>query len=369
MSASLSSGGGPQARKIRVGYILSYYSPHYIRSTTLTDALRKMENVKLFEARNKSKGLLRYIETILKLVKMRAADNPDIYILGFRGHEIFPIVRLLTLRKRMIFDSMMSPYYSIKEEKKYGIIGSIISPFIYVAEALILRCSQLVITDTNSNRKLLLDTFKLTSESVKYIYVGCNEISRSFNKENYFRSKTGKFEVFFYSTFLPLHGVPHIVEAAHILRKKPIQFTIIGGKSASLKKFYKSVEALELRNIAHKSWVEFEELPRYISRSDLCLGGPFGNTGQAKRIITGKTYQFISMGKPTVVGRIDEDVGFRDKVNCLLVEQGDSKFLAEAIIWAYENRDKLKSIGFNARKLFLEKFSTDKLSEMLYDII
>ena len=31
------------------------------------------------------------------------------------------------------------------------------------------------------------------------------------------------------------------------------------------------------------------------------------------------------MGRPTVIGKIDEDVGFMDKKNCLLVEQRCSR--------------------------------------------
>ena len=44
-----------------------------------------------------------------KLINIRIRHNPDYYILGFREHEIFWIVRLLTARKYLIFDSLISP--------------------------------------------------------------------------------------------------------------------------------------------------------------------------------------------------------------------------------------------------------------------
>ena len=51
------------------------------------------------------------------------------------------------------------------------------------------------------------------------------------------------------------------------------------------------------------------------------------------------------MGKATVIGRIDEDPGFIDRVNCLLVKQGDAVALADAIRWGYSHRGMLAEIG------------------------
>ena len=65
----------------------------------------------------------------------------------------------------------------------------------------------------------------------------------------------------------------------------------------------------ELSNIEHSSWVPLEELPRLIINADLCLAGPFGNTLQANKVITGKAYQFLSLGKVSIIGKIHEEVG------------------------------------------------------------
>jgi len=130
-----------------------------------------------------------------------------------------------------------------------------------------------------------------------------------------------------------------------------------------------AVKKKGLHNVIHHSWVNLEELPRWIARADVCLGGPFGNTGQARRVVTGKTYQFLAMAKPTVVGKIDEDNGFRDKENCLLVPQGDGQALAEAIAWALANRERLKDMGKKARNLYLERFSIRCIKASLAPIL
>src|SRR3546814_19662192 len=70
----------------------------------------------------------------------------------------------------------------------------------------------------------------------------------------------------------------------------------------------------------------------------------------------GKTFQFLAMAKPVIVGKINEPAGFKDKSNCILVNQGNGKEIAQAIQWCYENREILKDIGAEAKKLYDDKF-------------
>ena len=49
-----------------VCYILSYYSPNYARTATLIGALSDCKEIKLFQARNKSTGIARYIENVIQ---------------------------------------------------------------------------------------------------------------------------------------------------------------------------------------------------------------------------------------------------------------------------------------------------------------
>jgi glycosyltransferase involved in cell wall biosynthesis len=173
------------------------------------------------------------------------------------------------------------------------------------------------------------------------------------------------FEVLFYGSFLPLHGMEVILETAALLRDQPVNFTLIGGHKADLSQFRERMATLGLQNVKHVKWVDLEELPRWIAAADLGLGGPFGNTGQARRVITGKTFQFLAMGRAVVVGETDEDYGFRDKVNCLRVPQGDAVSLASAIQWARDHGQELERIGLEGRLLYQERFSVRMASKIL----
>ena len=324
-----------------------------------------MDNVVLFEAINTTKGIFRYIQTLSRLFAIRMTKKPDYYILGFRGYEIFWIVRILTLGTPLIFDHMMSPYDSLLNEKKIFKKGSFVEKLIYLYEKSILKYSDLILTDTIIHREFLADLFEEQQEKIYAIHVGADEDLFKDLPSGKEVQKKEFFDVFFYGTFLPLHGIDVILKAASIIKDRPIRFTLIGGKKKDLLDFYEIKKKLKLKNIIHKEWVDYEQLPGMISESDLCLAGPFGNTGQAHRVISGKTFQFLAMGKPTVVGKIDADYGFEDKKNCFLVPQGNEKELANTIFWCSKNQKKLGEIGLKGLELYRTKFSIDHIKEAL----
>lgn len=349
-------------KKDKVCYILSYKAPNYVRTTSLVNALLLLDDVVLFQARNKSKGFLRYFETFFQFIKIRLLENPDVYVIGFRGHEIYWLYRIFALRKTFIFDEMMSPYDSLVNEKKVLNKNNLLAKIMYFLEKSILENSNTILTDTKLHLTLISETFGVSRNKIIVIPVGTDE--DLFKTAKVKKLDVGEeFTVFFYATFLPLHGVDIILKSAKLLEKHPIKFIIIGGKGnkKGLLDFKNEVNHLGLKNIEHYEWVDFDKLPRYIKSVDLCLGGPFGNTGQAKRVVTGKTYQFLYMGKATVIGKIKENTGFIDKKNSLLVEQGNSKALADAILWGYKNKEKLDDIGKNGHNLFMEEFSYNRL--------
>ncbi|MEO5376597.1 MAG: glycosyltransferase [Magnetococcus sp. DMHC-6] len=354
-------------RKIsKVCYVLSYRDPKYIRTKTMVRALQSLEGIELMTAINRSRGWWRYLETLWQLVGIRFRDNPDCYVLGFRGHEIFWFVRWISYHKFLVFDSLVSPYAALSEERKYGRWGWLVSKALYRMEYAILHQADVVVTDTQRHVDFLCDTFSLSGEKVISVPVGADEgrWAQSCIGEN------DRFNVLFYGTFLPLHGVMTILDAALLLRDKPIYFTLIGGGGRHLSEFNSKMPATGLPHVRHIPWVPFDDLIEcHIPQADLCLGGPFGHTPQANRVITGKTWQCLSMGKATVVGEILEpETGFVDRENCLLVPQGDATALAESLAWAEQNRELLPQIGQKGFLLYQTRYSVACLAERLQKI-
>ena len=221
---------------MRICYILSYRYPGYVRTKTLLSALKQIQDIKVFEAVNTVNGIFRYVQTLILLSWIRITKNPDYYILGFRGYEIFWIVRIIVAGKTLIFDHMMSPYDSLVNEKKKVKRGSIIDKLIYFYEKLILQCSDIILTDTVLHKNYFVNLFEIAPEKVIAVPVGADEVV--FRQVKIFERKNNEnvFNILFYGSFLPLHGMDIILKAAYLLRKLPIKFTIIGGVNRSLKR-------------------------------------------------------------------------------------------------------------------------------------
>jgi glycosyltransferase involved in cell wall biosynthesis len=352
-----------------VCYVLSYYSPDYTRTTTLVGALQRIPGISLLEARNRSVGPWRYLETLVKLLRIRIKHRPDIFILGFRGMELFWPVRLLAAGRSLIYDHMMSPYDSLVNETEKLQKDSLTARLLLLYEKTALRAADIVLTDTRLHKEYFEDLYGLPPEKVYVVPIGADEMFLARARETLSAGTKDSLDVLFYGSFLPLHGIDVILKAAFLLKNEPVHFLLIGGNRQDLSRFQSEMQSMALTNLEHREWVRYEDLPDVIEQADLCLGGPFGNTGQARRVVTGKTAQCLSMGRATVVGAIDCDFGFADRENCLLVEQGKADRLAEAIQWALDNRRELPRIGQAGRRLFQARFSSDVIADALSRIL
>ncbi len=356
----------PTHKKI-VCYILSYYDPDYVRTHTLMGALRRINNIKLISAINKRRCVIRYAETIFKLMYIRLKYNPEIYFLGFRGHEIFWLVRLITTGKYLIFDSFVSPYDALYGERKYGITGRFFGKIIFPFEKNILHHADLLLTDTQLHKQFFIERFNLSANKIKVIPVGARE---EYLIPSYKLSPDKEFKLLFYGSCLPLHGLNIILEAIQLVMHLPIAVILIGGNKFTFKKIQEFQLTQHPPNFQHLRWVDFETLcQQYLAQADLVLGGPFGGTGQARRVISGKTIQSLAMGKATIIGKIEQETGFVDKHNCLLVDQNNPQQLADAICWGVHNRHKLIAIGRAGQQLYNQRFSIEHITEELVKIL
>jgi glycosyltransferase involved in cell wall biosynthesis len=356
--------------KTKLVSAISYMAPNYIRGRNLLDALQNNQTINVYEAHNTNTGLLRYVQTFLKLLKIKKDVDPEIWLVNFRGHEIYWLIRMLSGKKnRIIFDEFVSPYDSFVNERRSLKKDSLLAKLVYSVEKSILDDADFIITDTPSQVNYITSLFDIPGEKLSFVNMSTDEnlFTVTGTKKKY--EFPEPFVVFSYATFLPLHGMDIILEAANLVKDLPIHFYIAGGRGKTLQTFLEKKKMLALDKFDHTQWIEYTDLPAYIRGADVCLGGPFGNTGQGLRVVTGKTLQFLACARPTVIGQGDEDYGFEDRNNCLLVPQGDPAQLADALRWAFEHQSALHGIGLNGRAMYEEKFSSAAVKTSLDKLI
>ncbi|MBK5966542.1 hypothetical protein CCR95_21310 [Thiocystis minor] len=357
-----------QKKRTKVCYVLSYRDPNYIRTQSILNALQESEIFDVDVVINHHCGFLRYFDTIWKLLIIKRQRAPDVFIIGFRGHEIYWPVRWIAGERKIIFDALMSPYAALYEEKKFGLLGVMMSRIWRGLEASILEDADVILTDTYLHERYYQKEFAIQPDKLFSIPVGATAIvsSRPFPP----RSGASNFSVLFYGSFLPLHGVQIIIDAASSLTDLPIRFDFIGGSSSQARRLHERCSTRGIKNYTYRDWLPYERLlTEVIPNASVCLGGPFGNTRQARRVITGKTSQCLALGKVTIIGRIALANGFLDYQNCLLVNQGNPEALADKIRWCYDNQNRLADIGEAGKAIYEKELSIPFIRDRLKMII
>jgi glycosyltransferase involved in cell wall biosynthesis len=350
-------------KKTKICIITCYKQPDYIRAKTLRAALQALPDVELTIIKNKHTGILRYPEVMVKTLLARVHHSPDIYILTFRGYEMFVPIRILTIGKKLVFDEFINlvewAVYEHKKIKENGIVHRLLWR-IYRSW---LQTARIILTDTSSHADLSAKLMKVPRDKYEALIVGSDE--ETFRQQSSLKSKsrTGTFKVFYYGNMLPLHGIDIVIRSALLLKDLDIEITIVGGNKNTARAVERAVAAGA--RIIYKDWVDFELLPGYMQQADICLAGPFGNTFQSQYVITGKAYQYLQMKRPTVIGRNKESHIFTDKKDALLVKQGSPKELTRVLEWAYHHRGELPAIGRSGYALYERRLSQKILTQQV----
>ena len=356
---------------MKVAVVTCYRDPDYVRARSLRAALGDISDIETIVVKNTRRGILRYPEILVKLWRVRRTERPDVFLLTFRGQDILPLVLLIAGKKPVWFDEFIVPgAYARGENHKKTVYSVTKHAAARLAEPLynswLRRCAA-VLADTSAHAELGATAAGLDRRVYSVVPVGADETV--FHPSAKTR-RTATFSAFYYSSGMqPLHGIGTVIEAALLLRDVAgVEFHLAGG-GRRLRSLARAAVADGAR-IFYESWIPFRTLPDVMRTSGICLGGPFGNTPQARRVITGKTYQVLACESPVIVGESDV-VGeyFVDKKNALVVPQADSRALADAVLWAAGHPDELREIAAAGRSLFEAEFSAPAIARRLRPLV
>lgn len=330
----------------------TYNLDTYTRGKVLYKGLKENNtNVELFLRTDK----LRYFKIIKRLIQ----GNYDAVIAN--GRIVLFLAKIFS-RKPVIFDFFISAYDTQVLDRKIVPKNSLKAKLLWLGDKYAGKFADLNLMINYTYLDFTVTEFNIPREKFRVLYLGADE--GTFYPKKIKKDKKD-FIVEFHGSFIPLHGVETIIDAAEILKKeKDIEFVLIGkGQMFDFAK--ERIIRKDLSNVKLAGWVDYSKLPEKINIADVCLG-IFGTTPKAKRCITHKVFEIMAIEKPliTMRSRANEEL-FTNKKNAILVTPGNPKELAAAILSLKKDAKLREKIAKNSYNLFREKFTAKKIGNEL----
>lgn len=301
-------------------------------------------------------------------VRLLRTDTPDtIYI-------PYPCVFALNLlphrfrHSRVVADAFISVFDTVVSDRKLLQPSHVLARLLHWLERRAYERADLVVVDTKENASYLQATFDLPPNRVIAIPLSTNE--RDYIFSEYVPGESAV-RVLFIGTFVPLHGLATIVDAARELQdRNDIEFRVIGdGQDAPM------VERLIRESPARITWIrkwcQPDELAEEIRQADICLG-IFGTSAKAQRVCPLKIYAYASVGRPVITGDTEFSrnmISKRQEDPFVTVPPGDPSALARTIVELAEDPRLRQTLARASRRFYEQSLSNTMADEQFVDCL
>jgi glycosyltransferase involved in cell wall biosynthesis len=344
------------------------YNPSYPRNTVIKKGLR-LNGVEVSECwlPPRYKFWLRY--PLLASRYLCSCTRHDVFFVPEFCQKDVPLAKILSLfsSKKVVFDPLAGRFETKIIDWKRKPLNSWQARLNFKIDSWAFRLSNLILADTQAHKDYFCQKYGLPSKKVEVLPVGFDD---DLFRPSAVAEKENLFIVLFFGSFLPLHGVDCILEAANVISglDPSIQFKLVGsGQTLPLAKALAS--RLGLSNVIFEDWLPLRLLPQKIASSDICLG-IFGRTEKAKRVVPHKIFQAMGMRKPVLTAltpAVEEFFSHRE--NIFLIPESDPDLLAQAVLELKRDENLREGIAARGYELVSQRFSPEAIGRTLIRIL
>lgn len=339
---------------------------NYPRNSVLYRALKKIGNVNVIHVELPNKSIL--IQSMIAGLRASyrlVTRKYQLTFVGFYGHLLMLPVGLLK-KQPVLFDAFISTYDTLITDRKFSGPNSFQARCAYWLDKTACSLADQILLDTPQHVDYFVETFDLPREKFNVVPVGCNE--DIFHPSTYFPVK-GTSVVLYYCTYLPLHGADVVVQAAQLLQSENIRFRLIG-TGPEYQRVHSIAVEYGLKNVEFLPPQSLTSLALEIERADICLGGHFGPSAKASRVIPGKIYQMLAVGRAVIATQTPANKELMvDRASAYFCASGSPGYLAEAILDLHNNPDLRQELSENGNRLFENKSSEKHIQFLITRIV
>lgn len=290
--------------------------------------------------------------------KLARSPRPEVFVVGHPGYFHLHFLWLCTrLRHRgvpIVYDVFIPLYDALVCDRQLLRPQSLSARLIHALEKSVCQKADLVLIDTAAHTRYLQEEFGVPEERLAVVWIGSSD--RLFPPAPAPAPSSSPFQVLWFGTYIPLHGLETIVQAAKLLEDDPeIRLELIG--QGQLEEQIKTLaRELQVKNLVFRGWVPVESMHQHIASAHLVLG-IFGRTAKTQRVIPTKAFDTAAVGRPLLTG---DTPAIREVYtpgqDVYLVPVADPPALARAIRELKANPELRERLGRNHRLLYEERF-------------
>lgn len=229
--------------------------------------------------------------------QLKGLPTPDlVWAPCFRHRDVEAASRWARRRGvPLVFDPLISAWQKqVYERNKFAELSPQAQRLLST-ETACLQAADMVLLDTELQQQMFIERFGLSAEKTSVVYVGAEQ--PLFSPVSLVKARPMITEVLFYGSFIALHGVETVIEAAKLTAGQPhLRWVLLGEgptKSAARQ------QAVGLANVHFEDSLPYTDLPGRIAQADIVLG-VFGGSQKAAQVIPNKVFQGLACARPVI---------------------------------------------------------------------
>lgn len=183
-------------------------------------------------------------------------------------------------------------------------------------------------------------------------------------------SLSDKFVVSYAGNMGPGQDLGTFIECASLLRDQPDIHFLMMGDGISRNELRQRVHDLALPNFTFLEYQPYSLIPQIYAASDLCLAPQLQHVTTVA--VPSKVYRIMACARPVLAAtEMDSDLAALVAVaGCgLVVEAGSAQQMAEAILAAFADPIRMRSMGDAGRTHVIERYSRQAVARQYHDLI
>jgi glycosyltransferase involved in cell wall biosynthesis len=338
----------------------------YTRNDVLLRALQHLGSVYVIADVPSGPLLWRSAVVFARALPRLIRRRYDLVFVGFYGHLLMLPIGLLS-HAPILFDAFVSTFDTLCFDRQVFAPNSLGGSAAFWLDKIACHLASVVLVDTPLQADYFMRMFNLKPETVRSTPVGCNE---DIFHPRHSAPQEERTIVLYYSTYQPLHGVDTVVRAAALLREQPqIHFRLLG-MGQTFDQVHRLAEELRLQNIGFVPFVPLQTLADEIGSAGICLGGHFGASSKAGRVVPGKIYQILAMGRPLLAADTPANRELlTHQETAYLCPPADPAALASAILELHRDASLREHLAARGRTLYLVQCSESVIAERLQRLV